>query len=216
MNTSKQNCGGNRRSIWPLVLLATSLAFPPAAFSDPPPWAPAWGYRGKHKHKSKHHRHEVEEVHVHHYYDEAPEYYDQVNGAILSGTCNRALIGGMIGGATGGLVGAQIGKGDGKLAATAAGAVLGYVLGQHVGRSMDQADIRCTGHVLEAAPDRQTVVWKNPDAGEEYAVTPVKTYESAGRYCREYTLRASTVGGRPEEVYGTACRNSDGSWQVVD
>ena len=36
----------------------------------------------------------------------------------------------------------------------------------------------------------------------------------SGRYCREYTTEA-VVGGRTKQVYGTACRQPDGSWQLV-
>lgn len=191
-----------------LVLTTLVMLAPFVAFADPPPWAPAWGYRAKHDHR---HHHE----HYRTYYDEAPEYYDRVDNAILSGTCNRDLVGGMIGGAAGGYLGSTIGKGDGNLAATAAGALIGFIIGQNVGRSMDQVDIRCTGYALEVAPDKQRVVWNNPETGNQYTVIPVRTFTSGDRYCREYTSRA-IIGGRSEDVYGTACRNPDGSWQIVN
>jgi surface antigen len=44
-------------------------------------------------------------------------------------------------------------------------------------------------------------------------VVPTRTYASAQGPCREYTMDA-VVGGRPENVYGTACRQADGSWRV--
>jgi surface antigen len=34
-------------------------------------------------------------------------------------------------------------------------------------------------------------------------------------YCREFQQQAA-IGGEIREVYGTACRQPDGSWQVVD
>ena len=34
-------------------------------------------------------------------------------------------------------------------------------------------------------------------------------------YCREFT-RTSYVGGRPQQGYGNACMQPDGSWQMVD
>ncbi len=37
---------------------------------------------------------------------------------------------------------------------------------------------------------------------------------NGGAYCREYT-GTIYVGGRPEQGYGTACLQPDGSWQVV-
>jgi hypothetical protein len=37
---------------------------------------------------------------------------------------------------------------------------------------------------------------------------------NGGAYCREYT-GTIYVGGRPEQGYGTACLQPDGSWQVI-
>ncbi|MFN2310279.1 MAG: RT0821/Lpp0805 family surface protein, partial [Gammaproteobacteria bacterium] len=55
--------------------------------------------------------------------------------------------------------------------------------------------------------------WRNPDTGNQYTVTPTHTYENPTGPCREYSIDA-VVGGRPDKVYGTACRQADGSWQV--
>jgi hypothetical protein len=38
---------------------------------------------------------------------------------------------------------------------------------------------------------------------------------SAGQTCREYKT-SGTTGGRPVDVYGTACRQADGQWRVVN
>ena len=46
--------------------------------------------------------------------------------------------------------------------------------------------------------------------------TPVKTYQTDnGQYCREFQ-QTITVGGQTESAYGTACRQPDGSWQIVN
>lgn len=36
-----------------------------------------------------------------------------------------------------------------------------------------------------------------------------------GSYCREYQA-VSTVGGRRQQTYGTACMQPDGSWQIAN
>ncbi len=36
-----------------------------------------------------------------------------------------------------------------------------------------------------------------------------------GEFCREYSKTVS-INGRPQYAYGTACRNRDGSWEVVN
>lgn len=61
----------------------------------------------------------------------------------------------------------------------------------------------------------ETMVWQDPDYGDRYEVVPTRDYQTAqGRYCREYQATA-TVGGRPQQTYGTACLQPDGSWQIV-
>jgi surface antigen len=44
-------------------------------------------------------------------------------------------------------------------------------------------------------------------------MVPTNTYDSATGPCREYTIDA-VIGGKREKVYGTACRQPDGSWSV--
>ena len=180
-----------------LILVCAGVWSAPAA-AEPPPWAPAWGYRAKHKGKNKH---RVQQAY-------APPY------DIGLGSCNRDLIGGLLGGAAGGLLGSQIGSGKGQLAAVAAGTLLGFLVGNNIGRSMDEADQTCLTQSLEHAEDGQEIVWNNPDSGTRYRVTPTKTVQVAdNRYCREYTTTA-TVGGKTETVYGRACRQSDGAWEI--
>jgi len=119
----------------------------------------------------------------------------------------------VIGTIIGGVVGSHVGKGDGRTAAIIVGAVIGSAIGGNVGRSMDDQDRIKTGHTLETVRTGVPSTWRNPDSGNEYTVVPTRTYESSAGPCREYTIDA-VVGGRDEKVYGTACRRSDGSWEV--
>jgi surface antigen len=128
--------------------------------------------------------------------------------------CDRELLGSVIGGAAGGLLGNQIGRGDGRTAATIGGALLGVLVGGSIGRTMDSADQACVGHTLERAEANRVVSWENPD-GRAYEVRPVRSFQdSAGRQCREYVTTAR-IDGRLQQAYGTACRQPDGSWQLV-
>ena len=186
-----------RTAVAALIAVCAAVWSAPLS-AEPPPWAPAWGYRAKSKHKNKH---RVQPAY------NAP--YD-----IGLGRCNRDLIGGLLGGAAGGLLGAQIGKGKGRLAAVAAGTLLGFLVGNSIGRSMDEVDQKCLEQSLEHAEDGQQITWHNPDSGAQFQITPTRTIEVAeGRYCREYTTTA-TVGGKAETVYGRACRQPDGAWQI--
>jgi hypothetical protein len=69
--------------------------------------------------------------------------------------------------------------------------------------------------VLDRAPDGQGIVWDEPAENTRYQVVPTETYTQAdGRYCREYVTTA-TVGGQTQTVYGQACRQPDGTWEIV-
>jgi len=121
----------------------------------------------------------------------------------------------LTGGAIGGLVGSQFGSGSGQAAAMVGGTVLGAFLGSQIGKSMDQTDRNKVQIALENSRTNHSTSWKNPDTGVRYRVKPVKTYKSKrGNYCREYITQA-TVAGKKQQVYGTACRQPDGTWKIV-
>ncbi|MBK1667759.1 hypothetical protein CKO28_06895 [Rhodovibrio sodomensis] len=140
-------------------------------------------------------------------------------GACANGPGPKQTVGTLGGAVLGGWGGSQIGKGEGKLWATGAGAVLGALVGSEVGRSLDRADRQqvaaTTQDTLEYAPSGQTSQWRNPDSGNRGTVTPTRTYRAGdGRYCREFQ-QTVIIGREAERVYGTACRQPDGSWQIV-
>lgn len=188
------------------LFLLSSFPVPEAA-ADPPPWAPAWGWREKHEHDRGHNHHH-------------PPERDEVRAVAMpfglsQNICSRELVGAALGGAAGGLIGSNIGKSSGRTAATVGGVIVGLFVGGAIGRSMDRLDQACAGEVLEHVPDRQTVVWQSPQQ-QGYWVTPVRTYEAGnGRYCREYQSQA-IIAGRRQTVTGTACRQPDGTWEIMN
>jgi surface antigen len=107
-----------------------------------------------------------------------------------------------------------VGQGSGRTAATVIGTLIGATIGGNVGRSMDQTDRLKTAQALETVSTGRSSTWRNPDTGAQYTVTPTRTRQTAEGPCREYTVDA-TVAGRPERVYGQACRQQDGSWRVA-
>jgi len=126
----------------------------------------------------------------------------------------KASIGAFGGAAFGGLIAAAAGGGG----AAIAGAVIGgALLGAFAGNMLDQRDKRLAAEAqqraLESAPTGKPVAWTNPDTGHSGTVTPVRTYQSGGSYCREFQNNV-TIGGKDEKAYGTACRQPDGSWKV--
>lgn len=120
----------------------------------------------------------------------------------------------IIGAVLGGVLGSQVGKGHGQTAAIIAGSMIGSAIGGNVGRSMDDTDRLKTSHTLETVRTGVPSQWVNPDSGNRYTVTPTRTYTDSTGPCREYTVDA-VIGGKTEKIYGTACRQADGSWKVV-
>jgi len=121
----------------------------------------------------------------------------------------------IIGAIAGGILGHQVGGGSGQVLATMIGTVAGAAIGGSIGRTMDETDRINAAATLENVRTGVSSGWVNPDTGYEYRMTPTKTYDSGTGPCREYTLDA-TIGGNTEQIYGTACRQPDGSWKVVD
>jgi len=126
----------------------------------------------------------------------------------------KTAIGGLGGAALGGLIAAAAGGGGTGIAA---GVIGGALIGGLVGNVLDDRDKRMAAEsrnrALETTPSGKSVAWNNPDSGHSGSVTPVRTYQSGGTYCREYQ-QTVTIGGKPEQSYGTACRQPDGSWKV--
>lgn len=64
-----------------------------------------------------------------------------------------------------------------------------------------------------SAPLGDTIRWN--DGGAFGSVTAIRDgSDHGGRYCREFQ-HDITVGNRTEQGYGVACRQPDGSWQIV-
>src|SRR5215475_11316654 len=126
----------------------------------------------------------------------------------------KTSIGAFGGAAFGGLIAAAAGGGG----AAIAGAVIGgALLGGAAGTLLDQRDRQLAAQAqqraLEATPTGTPVAWTNPDSGHQGTVTPVRTFQADGRYCREFQSEV-IIGGKPERGFGTACRMPDGSWQI--
>ena len=122
--------------------------------------------------------------------------------------------GAVAGAVVGGVVGSTIGGGTGRTVAIVAGTIAGAVIGGKIGQKMDEADRLKAAQALETAPTGQRTTWKNPDTGDQYAITPTKTFEAKNAQpCRDFTVNA-TIDGKPETVSGSACRQEDGSWKT--
>lgn len=124
-------------------------------------------------------------------------------------------MGTITGGVAGGLLGSTVGQGNGRVLAIAAGTLAGAFIGNAVGKSMDETDRLKMNSALENNSVGQPAYWRNNRTGASYQVVPTKNVAVQGnRYCREYRTVAD-VAGKQQQVYGTACRQPDGTWKAV-
>lgn len=144
-------------------------------------------------------------------YQGPQEQAGMVIGGILGGVVASEVFGG--GGGGGGRRHHTYYPRQAPTAAIIAGTIAGAAIGGAIGRSMDDVDRLKTAATLETVRTGVSSTWRNPDTGAEYAVTPTKTFETASGPCREYTIDA-VIGGKKEKIYGTACRQPDGSWKI--
>jgi hypothetical protein len=75
-------------------------------------------------------------------------------------------------------------------------------------RALEDAQIRAT-----RTPIGVPVQWND---GNAYgSVTPLRDgNDQSGRYCREFQQMVK-INGKQSKAYGTACRQPDGTWQIV-
>jgi surface antigen len=187
------------------VLLASTLALlvsfaiaPSVAFADPPPHAPAHGWRKKHD-----------------------PYYVGYTGrhwtddyGIREGRCDRERVGTVLGAAVGGAIGSTV-DGDGRLIAILAGATIGAIIGREIGEDMDRSDHACFGHSLELLDDGHRVWWDGARPGLRYTLAPGERFERGGSVCRHFTLVREFKDGRMKKR-GSACRVGDGEWRMIE
>jgi len=84
-------------------------------------------------------------------------------------------------------------------------------------KSFDDADQAFMAEHFAKAMDTaligQVMAWTNPSSGTVVRVSPTRTFQREdGTYCREFTQQ---LGDKDPAVRGTACRQSDGSYQIV-
>jgi surface antigen len=139
-------------------------------------------------------------------------------GVMNGGGVNKQDVGTVAGAVGGGVLGSMIGKGHGAVAATIGGALLGGFLGNSIGGSLDNADRAAAdaaaARAFENNQPGQSLPWQGNNASG--VITPSNYYQQPdGRYCREYSQKI-TVGGKTQQGYGKACRQPDGTWQIVE
>lgn len=127
----------------------------------------------------------------------------------------KEQVGSIIGALVGGFIASELvpEAGRDRDNAIGLGVLFGAGIGQSIGRTMDEVDRMRIDDALEYSPTRRSTSWRNPDSGNQYTVTPRRTYQRTRTHCRDYSVEA-WVDGRYERIHGTACRQANGRWQT--
>jgi len=137
-----------------------------------------------------------------------------------AGTYTKQGTGTAIGAVTGGALAYGLGKdSSNKNIWMLLGVASGALIGNNIGAQLDERDRLLAGQTmqqtLELGPDQSRGQWQNPNTGHSGTVTPTATHiGSTGQPCREF-ITTVTIGGVEQQGYGTACRQADGSWKIV-
>jgi surface antigen len=138
---------------------------------------------------------------------------------VYSAPAPHEFFGTLLGAISGGVIGAQIGSGSGRAAAIAGGILLGSLVGNTIGRGLDDYDRRLayqsTQYALESMRSGTEVEWRGGRSGAHGTVIPRPAFQNQlGQYCREFQ-ETVVIGGQPQSAYGTACRQDDGQWRIL-
>jgi len=131
---------------------------------------------------------------------------------------NKQNAGSLLGGATGAFIGSRIGGGTGKVIATAVGGVAGALVGGQIGKALDDADRQLIGRTthtaLETVPPYEPAQWRNPNNNHYGEVSAGPVYQQNNQDCRPFT-QTIFIDGKAQTARGQACKQNDGTWQVV-
>lgn len=117
----------------------------------------------------------------------------------------------------GGTINSQLTAGSNpKLAQSGTGTMVGAFIGKEAKiQPADQPLAETAAKRAYAAPVGERMTWNNPQTGNSGTITSTREgYNSTGTYCREYQ-QTVTTGRQTELIYGTACKQADGTWKIV-
>jgi surface antigen len=177
-----------------LLLLVVGALLASTASAEPPPWAPAHGWRKKNDPN---------------YVGYTGKKWERDYG-VVEGRCNTAAVGAVLGGVTGAVIGSRASEQD-RPVAIILGTTIGAVIGAKIGEEIDQNDRACMGHALELAAEKRTVVWTNAATGVTYRLTPTRNLGTRQQPCREFKTVLASAKKR-DAVSGVACRRGNGEW----
>lgn len=128
----------------------------------------------------------------------------------------NTAVGAVTGAVVGGVAGSAIGAGTGQVVAIGVGAVAGALIGGAIGSSVDSSDNVRMYRTMDYNPTNRPTTWTNVKTHRTYTMVPTSGMMTihGNPNCRKFRATIM-VKGKPEAVYGVACRQSSGGWKAV-
>jgi surface antigen len=121
---------------------------------------------------------------------------------------------GIAAGAAVGAIAAPLIFGNAAWYTIAGGAAAGGFIGNYVGKNMSSQSRQKVAYTLDKAPDKQPYQFMSaPQSTPDLTVTPLRSYKISNQQCRDFEL-TTKEGAKTVYDKGSACKQTDGSWQV--
>ncbi|SMF72407.1 Surface antigen [Tistlia consotensis] len=131
-----------------------------------------------------------------------------------TGMSKNSQTGALGGAAAGGIIAAIAGANPAWIAAsTILGGVSGGLLGDYLGKSDAEKHAQTNLNALDTLGAGQSSSWSDPSTGNGGSTTVHRVFTANGRTCKTYTETVRTAQKSVSQD-ATACRQSDGTWQV--
>ena len=103
-----------------------------------------------------------------------------------------------------------------RLLAPLQGGLVGRIDNLPIGREDQIAALEAEYRALESTAPGDTAVWQSQGGLVSGIIVPSQPYRVGSQDCRQYTHTITVVGGGGERAArGAACRNEDGSWELL-
>jgi len=109
----------------------------------------------------------------------------------------------------------SIGEAGEKRFGVVGGGLIAGQLGTNLSDRERIRGIEAEYRALESTPAGEPVAWRDERTGHGGTVTATAPYRVGSQDCRSYT-HVIEADGTSRTARGTACRNRDGSWTLLD
>lgn len=96
------------------------------------------------------------------------------------------------------------------------GGLINSQVGSGIDRGLKMQALEAEYRALETGQTGEAFAWGNGNTGTSGTVVAAQPYRVGSQNCRQYTETINSGAGGEKTARGTACRNDDGSWTLLN